>query len=127
MLVKPSFDEVMDEVTPGTYKGVVKNGVVKEWQSGGQYVNWEIETYGETDSKNNGRRIFHKTPLSGKGAFLLQKFYKAATGEALTGQFDTEQLVGKCVELQLVDGVNRTTGEATGYTEVKAVRRVTGN
>lgn len=125
MLVKPSFDEVQDEVVPGTYRGVIKKGDLKEWPSGGQYINWEIETYGEAESKNNGRRIFHKTATSGKGAFMLQKFYRAATGQALTGQFDTEQLVGKNVEIQIVDGVRD--GQPTGYTEVKAVRAVTSN
>jgi len=120
MLVKPDFSEVKDEVTPGTYRGVIKKGDVKSWPNGGEYVNWEIETYGETDPKNNGRRIFHKTSVSGAGAFQLQRLYRAATGEPLTGPFDTEQLVGRKVELVVVDGVRN--GEPTGYTEVKAVR-----
>lgn len=125
MLVRPDFSEIQEEITAGTYKGVIKKGDVKEWPNGGQYVNWEIETYGEADSKNNGRRIFHKTSTSGKGAFMLQKLYRAATGQALTGQFDTEQLVGKNVEVQVIDGVRN--GEPTGYTEVKNVKAVTTN
>lgn len=124
-LVQADFSEIQDEVTPGTYKGVIKKGEVKAWPSGGQYVNWEIETYGETDAKNNGRRIFHKTSVSGKGAFMLQRLYKAATGQTLTGAFDTEQLVGKNVEVVVVDGVRD--GQPTGYVEVKAVRPVTAN
>lgn len=123
-LVKPDFSEVQDAVAPGTYKCIVKKGEVKEWPNGGQYINWEMETYGETDPKNNGRRIFHKTSLSGKGAFVLQQFYMAAVGTALTGQFDTEQLVGKQVGVEVIDGVNRQTGEPTGYTEVKRVKRL---
>lgn len=125
MLVKPDFSEIQEEVTAGTYKGVIKKGEVKEWPNGGQYVNWEIETYGEAESKNNGRRIFHKTATAGKGAFMLQKLYRAATGQNLTGAFDTEQLIGKSLELTVVDGVRN--GEPTGYTEVKAVRPVTSN
>lgn len=124
MLVKPDFSEIAEEVTPGTYKAVVKKGELKEWPSGGTYVNWELETTGETQPKNNGRKIFYKTSTSGKAAFMLQKFYRAATGQALTGQFDTEQLVGKLVEVEVVDGVNRQTGEKTGYTDVKAVKAV---
>ena len=125
MLVKPNFDEVQDTVTPGQYTCIVKKGEVKEWPNGGQYINWELETVGEADAKNNGRRIFHKTALSGKGAFMLQQFYVAAVGQPLTGQFDTEQLAGKKVAIELADGVNRQTGEPTGYVEVKKVRRVT--
>lgn len=121
-LVTPDFAEVADEVTPGTYKGIVKKGEVKEWQTGTKYINWEIETYGESDTKNNGRRIFHKTPITGKGAFQLQRFYRAATGKSVTGAFDTEDVVGKSVEITVVDGVNRQTGEPTGYIEVKSVK-----
>lgn len=124
-LITPDFSEIQDTVTPGTYKGVIKKGEVRNWPSGGSYVNWEIETYGEAESKNNGRRIFHKTSVSGKAAFQLQKFYRAATGQMLTGAFDTEQLIGKQVEVDIVDGVRD--GVPTGYTEVRNVRAVNSN
>ena len=48
--------------------------------------------------------------------------YRAATGKALSGEFDTEELVGKELYVILVDGINRQTGEPTGYVEVKKVR-----
>lgn len=124
MLVQPDFTEVAEEISPGTYRGVVKSVKEASWGEGKPYLNWEIETVGETDPKNNGRRIFHKTATSGKGAFMLQKFYKAATGEPLKGPFNTEQLMGKQIILEIVDGVNRTTGQPSGYIEVKNVRPV---
>lgn len=123
-LVKPDFSEIAEEIQPGTYKVRVRKGEVKEWPSGGVYVNWELETFGESESKNNGRRLFYKTNADGKGAFVLQKFYRAATGAALTGSFDTEQLVGKELAVEVVEGTNRTTGEKTGYTEVKHVKPI---
>ena len=122
MLVTPSFDEVQDQVIPGTYKVTVKKGEPKEYSTGTKYINWELETWGEDDPKNNGRRIFHTTPIEGKGAFLLQQFYMAAVGQALTGQFDTEQLAGKQVVVVVEDDVRN--GEPTGYTKVAKVRRV---
>lgn len=121
MLLTPDFSEVAEAVTPGTYKTVIKKGEVKEWPNGGMYVNWELETVGEAEPKNNGRRIFHKTAIQGKGAFMLQQIYQAATGKPLTGQFDTEDLVGKVVVVDLADGVRN--GEPTGYVEVKKVKR----
>ena len=124
-LVTPDFSEIKEDVGPGTYKGVIKKGEVKNWPDGSTYINWEIETYGEAEPKNNGRRIFHKTSTSGKGAFMLQKLYRAATGTVLAGPFDTEQLVGRQIEVQIVDGVRN--GEPTGYTEVKNVKAVTTN
>ncbi len=122
MIVKPDFSEIKEDVGPGTYKGVIKNAEVKDWPNGGKYINWEIETVGEKEPKNNGRRIFHKTSTSGKGAFMLQQFYKAATGASLTGEFDTQQLLGKQVVVDVIDGVRN--GEPTGYTEVKKVRSI---
>jgi hypothetical protein len=124
MLITPNFDEIQDAVAPGTYKVRVKKGDVKEWPNGGTYINWELETYGEGESKNNGRRVFAKTSTSGKGAFMLQQFYRAAVGQALSGAFDTEQLVGKELAIEVVDGVNRQTGEPTGYTEVKRFKAI---
>ena len=118
MLVKPDFSEVADAVTEGTYRGVITRGEVKEWPSGGHFVKWELQTVGEADPKNNGRKFYVTTSASGKGAFMLQRIYKAATGQALTGSFDTEQLVGKQVEVQL-------TLNDKGYTDVKAIRAVT--
>jgi hypothetical protein len=126
-LVQPDFSEIKEDVGPGVYRGIIKRSEAKEWPNGGTYINWEIETFGEADPKNNGRRIFHKTPTSGKGAFLLLKFYKAATGQALTGAFDTETLLGKSVEVEVVEGKNYQTGAPTGYNEVKTVRAVAMN
>lgn len=124
MLIQPNFDEVQDEVTPGPYKVRVKKSEVKEWPNGGQYINWQLETFGETDPKNNGRSIFYKTSTSGKGAFMLQRFYRAATGEALKGHFDTEQLMGREVVVEVIEGINRQTQEPTGYNEIKTVKPI---
>lgn len=121
-LIQPDFSEIQEDVTPGTYKVIVKKGEVKEWPNGGTYVNWELETFGEPEAKNNGRRIFHKTSTSGKGAFTLQQIYRAAIGQALTGAFDTEQLVGKQVAVEVVAGIKN--GEPTGYNEVKRVKPI---
>jgi len=121
----PDFTEIQDEVAPGVYKCTVKKAELKKWPNGGEYINWQLETFGETVTKNNGRNVFHKTSTTGKGAFQLQKFYRAATGQMLTGSFDTEQLLGKRVEIEVVVGVNRTTGAETGYNEVKSVKAVT--
>ncbi len=118
-LIKPDFSEIADSITAGTYRVRVKKGEVKEWPNGGQYINWELETYGDEKAQNNGRKTYAKTSVSGKGAFMLQAMYRAATGKALTGEFDTEELVGKELSVTLVDGINRQSGEPTGYVEVK--------
>lgn len=123
MLVTPSFDEVADQIIPGTYKVIVKKGELKSYQTGTKYINWELETFGESQPKNNGRRIFHTTPIEGKGAFLLQQMYYASVGEPLTGPFDTEMLAGKQIAVDVVQDTDRE-GNPTGYTAVKKVKPV---
>jgi hypothetical protein len=49
---------------------------------------------------------------------MLQSLYRAAmNGKTLTGSFDTEELMGKQLSVDVIDGVRN--GEPTGYTEVK--------
>lgn len=121
MLLVPDFSEVSDQVTPGTYCTRVTGAKPGEWSTGTKYINWELETFAEEDQKNNGRKIFHKTPIAGKGAFRLQQFYKAAMKQDIGPKgFDTEMLLGKEVKVTVVDGTTKD-GNASGYTEVKAV------
>lgn len=120
-LVTPDFSEVKDNVGPGTYNVRITGYKLGEWQSGTKFINWEAETFNEEDEKNNGRKIFHRTPIEGKGAFLLQGFYKAAMKEELDGAFDPEMLCGKELSMTVVDGTDKQ-GNPSGYTEVKTVK-----
>ena len=122
-LVTPSFTDVKDELSAGIYHARVTKVEVGEWKTGTKYLATTLETMNEDDAKNNGRRTLYRVPIEGKGAFLLQKFYRALTGEALTGGFDTEQLLGKEVIITLADGKDKE-GNPTGYTEVAAVKSV---
>lgn len=125
-LLKPDFSEVQENVTAGTYKVRITGAKTGEWNTANgttPFVNWEMQTFGEEEAKNNGRRIFNKTPVTGKGAFRLQQFYKAATKADLRGEFDTEQLLGKELMVTVVDGIDKE-GNPTGYTEVKACKPI---
>jgi len=110
MLIQPDFSEIADEVTAGEYRVQVADVASGEWSTGTKYVAWTLETVGDEDPKNNGRKIFHRTPISGKGAFLTQRFYSAVTGEPCKGPFETEQLLGREAVVVLKDGVDRNTG-----------------
>lgn len=128
MLITPDFSEVKDNVAPGIYKCRIMNAKLDQWEGKEgkpptKYLNWELETFAEEDEKNNGRKIFHKTPLNGGGAFRLRDFYKAVMGEDLAGEFDAEMLYSRECEVTIVDGKNKA-GELTGYTEVKTVKPV---
>ena len=91
----------------------------KESKSPTTFINWTLETFGEAEDKNNGRRIWHRTPIEGQGAFPLQDFYKAAMGEECSGAFDRSMLHGR--EVEVTYGPQKNKPE---YMEVKAVRSI---
>lgn len=118
MLIKPDFSEIAEEITPGEYRVRITNATDGTYKTGTQYIKWTMETFGETDPKNEGRKIFYNTPIAGKGAFMIKRLWDAATGGAAMGEtFDTTQLFGK--ELSVVLTLNEN-----GYTEVKAVKAI---
>jgi len=124
-LVEPNFDEVQDRVEPGIYKVRIKDSKIGKWEGKDgkkdtTYIGWQMETFGETDDKNNGRSIFHNTPIEGKGAFRLQDFYRAAMGEELAGKFDRTMLYGRELKVTIAPQKNQPE-----YNEVKSVRPIT--
>jgi hypothetical protein len=120
LLIDANFDEVSDQVVAGTYSTRIVGAEAGEWSTGTKFIKWTLETIEEENPKNNGRRIFHRTPTHGKGAFRLQEIYRAATGEVLSGGFDTEQLLSKEIKTVVVDGKDKE-GNPSGYPEVKSV------
>ena len=122
-MVVPNFSAVQDTVGEGIYRVRVLDSKVDRWQGKDgkpdtTYINWTLETFGEAEDKNNGRRIFHRTPIEGPGAFRLQSFYKAVMGEECpTTGFDRTMLYGREVEVTV--GPQKNDPQ---YMEVKAVK-----
>lgn len=124
-LVTPDFTAVPEKVGEGIYKVRIIDSKVDQWQGkdgkpNTTFINWTLETFGEAETKNNGRRIFHRTPIEGAGAFRLQDFYRAAMREELSGPFDRTMLHGREIEVTIAPQKN-----APEYTEVKAVKALT--
>lgn len=93
-LIQPDFTEVADSIEVGeTVMARIVKAEAGTFESGTPYINWTMETFGSEDAKNDGRKLWVKTPTSGKGAFKLKDLYKTVVGEQLEGQFDTDQLV----------------------------------
>lgn len=123
-LVTPDFTEVKDTVGVGTYRARIIDAKVDQWPAKDDkpaqpYINWTAKTFGEAEEKNNGRNVFFRTNTSGRGAFMLQSLYKAAIGSDLKGEFDTEQLYGKEIEITMT--------ERNGFTEPKTFRAISNN
>ena len=129
-LVTPDVSGVTPDIKPGDYRVRVTEVASGSWDktdgSSTPYLSFVLETTGSDEANLNGRKIWHKTPISGRGAFTFAKMHKASIGEEYQAgqQIDTEMYLGREVLVTLVDGVNRQTGVPTGYTEVKAVKEV---
>lgn len=124
-LVTPDFTNVQDRVGEGIYKARIVDSKVDTWagkagKKATTFIAWTLETFAEAEDKNNGRKIFHRTPIEGAGAFRLQDFYRAAMQEDCAGAFDRTMLHGREVEVTIAPQKDKPE-----YTEVKSVRRIT--
>ena len=124
VLITPDFTEVQDRVEPGEYTVRITDAKVGQWpgkngKKDTNHIAWTLETFGEADDKNNGRKIFHRTATHGPGAFRLQELYKAAMNEDCGASFDFTMLYGKEVKITVVNQKDKPE-----YTEVKAVKSI---
>jgi len=124
--ITPDFSEVSEvnnePIPSGVYKTQVLAAEQKTSEKGQQYISWKLNIVGaEGDlAKFNNQWIFHSTMCEGKAANMLKKFYKAAMGEDLTGAFDTEQLLGKEVQVVVEQRFNDD-GTVNRWPNVKSV------
>lgn len=116
LLVTPDFSESQDDIQPGEYAVQITGVEQKTSKAGSPYLRWELSTIGESNPKNNGRKIWHTTMLSGKGAGMLKRLYQVATlNEMPQGAFDTEQLLGRQFKAVVAQG-------DSGFTEIKTIK-----
>jgi hypothetical protein len=115
--INPDFSEVQ-EVKPGQYKARITDSEVRDSKSGTQYVAWTMEIFGEDAGKALGAKVWHNTPISGKGAFRFKELCLAATGDEAVGE--TELLHGKEVSLIMAE----ETYNGQSRVAVKAVKRL---
>lgn len=128
-LITPDLSEAVEStgIPAGTYSARVSGLEVKKTKDlTGQYIRWEMTVFGaEGALKNwNGWRINYNTMTSGKGAGMLKSFFKACTGQELTGAYDFQLLVGSEVQVTVVEGKNQD-GTPSKYPEVKSVKPIT--
>lgn len=135
-LILPDLSEAVDFVEPGVYSTRIIGHKMGKWDGKGdnagkvtRFIDWELQTFNELDPKNNGRKIFHKTPINGKGAFQFQKFYTGTFGVQYVPSaegFNPSMFHGREIEVTVVQQVDYKTKQPTEYTEVKAVKPIKG-
>lgn len=123
-LVTPDFSTAQDAVEPGIYSVRIVDSKFETWKGKDgkkdtTVVAWTMETFNESEPKNNGRKIFYRTPIEGSMANRLKSFFKAAMHEDIAGAFDRTMLHGR--ELEVTIGQQKNDPQ---YTEVKAVKAI---
>lgn len=120
-LITPNFDESAD-LGPGNYKTRITGVEVGASKSSNTpMATWELEVFDAAIPAQNGQRIKHRTMLAGKGVFGIKDLYRAALKEELKGPFDTDMLLGKEVQVTLVEGRPQQNGDPSRFPEVKTV------
>lgn len=122
MKITPDYSEALESgpVPAGVYNTRIDSWTEKTSKAGAKYLSWKLVIFGaQGDSaKQNNRVVFLTTMTSGPGAGILKSFVKAALGEVPT-EFDTDNLVGRELQVTLVDR-QKPDGEP-GWPEVKAM------
>lgn len=128
-LITPDFSEAADGVPAGTYSAHIVKWEEKDSKAGPKtMVRWQFTVFNAPEAKYNGQSVWTNTMVVGKGASMLQKLYRAAMGTdvplntAGKPELDPDHLLGKTVSIVVTDGIDRSTGEKTGYAEVKAIK-----
>lgn len=126
MEITPDFSECQEN-TP-VPEGVYNARIVDVEQqtaktSGAPMLNWKMQIFGSDVEGTNNRVLFHRTMVTGKGAFGLRDLLSAAGVKIQSGQsFNAQELLGKEVQVAVATQVNRETGEQLPFSTVKAVR-----
>lgn len=126
MLVTPNLEDIQDEIEPGDYTVRIVDVQPETSRNGTPMLKVTFETFGESEEKNNGRRIFDRVCTAGKGAFRFTQLWSAAMGEKFdksSPEFDTEMFHGKELTLTVIEGTDQN-GNPSGFPEVKGMRQI---
>jgi len=131
MQITPDFSNASESapIPAGVYKTRITGCEQKTSQrTGNSYLNWKLTIFGADGelSRQNNRPLFLVTMFSGPGAGRLKDLCKAATGAVPTGSFDTDNLIGKEVEVVVADRIDQQTGQPSSFPDVKHVRAIRG-
>jgi len=124
MQIVPDFSEASEEQKPvptGIYKARIVGVDPKESKAGNKMLNWKFSIFGAEGAyvQYNNRWVSTFTMVEGRGAFKLRQYLKAILGNA--GQFDTEELIGKEVEISVVERLNDD-GTVSNFPDIKSVK-----
>lgn len=130
MLITPQLDEAVEQtesapMPSGVYNVRVEGVEVKTSKAGDKYLSWKLVVFGAEGelARYNNWPVYYSTMTVGKGAGMLKSFYKATTGEDLSGAFDTDACLGKEVQATINQRRNED-GTISKWPDVKAIKPI---
>lgn len=126
-MIQPDFTQTGSafvRIEPGIYTVRVVQCEEKLSQAGNPYLNWKLSIFGADDIRYNGKWVFYRTPIKGKGAFRLSQILSVILPDYKPGDaFDSESTVGKSLSVKLIY-VRNPDGSESPYPSVDAVFKV---
>jgi hypothetical protein len=126
MEITPDFSEAPENtpVPEGVYKARITDVEQQTAKtSGAPMLNWKLQIFDSDVEGTNNRVLFHRTMVTGKGAFMLRDLLKATGTQVEKGQsFNAQELLGKEVQVAVAARIDNRTGEQSPFPEVKAIR-----
>jgi len=128
MKITPDFSEASEDLgslPDGTYKTRIVEVEPKQSAKGNSYLKWKLQVFGgEGDiARYNNWPVFYNTMLEGPGSGMLKKFLKCAMNEEVAGEFDSEMLLGREIEVTVQTGKDEM-GRNRKWPDVKAVAAI---
>lgn len=114
-LLQPDFSEEVTGPAPGLYRARIAN-VEQTFakSSGNPMVKWKLEVAGPSSTFT----VWNTTMLAGRGVGFFRRFVEAVEPSYDGGPIDTDTLIGKTVQVELIDEYTQD-GKKTGYLRVK--------
>jgi hypothetical protein len=120
-IVNPDFSEAFKPIHPGTYPCRIQAAELKTSETTGtKYISWELAL-----DPSGKLKIFHNTPIHGRGAGMFKDLIHAAGDEKYeSGHYDTGDILGHTIvcEIENETYIN-SQGQERMRPKVKEVRK----
>lgn len=128
MKITPDFSEATEDLgtlPDGTYKTRIVDVEPKQSAKGTNYLKWKLQVFGGVGdaARFNNWPVYYNTMIEGRGSGMLKNFLTCAMGEQVAGEFDTEMLLGREVEVTVQTGKDEM-GRDRKWPDVKAVAKI---
>ena len=120
--IQPDYAESsMAPLPAGTYFARIVEAEYENHPKSGQIIKWELEVFGNPEKKFNGKGIYHRTNISGQFSGYLKLFLQAINPNYAGEAFDTDDYIGKELEVTIAYDIDKQTGQPSQYSKIKKV------